>query len=228
MPGFWPQESLWPGSEDAGVCPKQALLLWCSAFLSSLHWKAERGHRLLQLSRLSPRDQRNLNTLDFWFGCVVSALHFSMTSWIFTKCWHKTSLYRWTWFSNSWDMSTLNVEESTLTARNYFNYMLFNSPWVRQKTVHCFVPYSVTFFSDKEQRQPLALSVGMAFICFKKKKLQSKEDHCSIEQIALWWPIFSFILVGVLWLPVFQLMLLACNSIDFPNLSELNCPENFH
>lgn len=106
--------------------------------------------------------------------------------------------------------------------------MLFNSPWVRQKTVHCFVPYSVTFFSDKEQRQPLALSVGMAFICFKKKKLQSKEDHCSIEQIALWWPIFSFILVGVLWLPVFQLMLLACNSIDFPNLSELNCPENFH
>lgn len=66
----------------------------------------------------------------------------------------------------------------------------------------------------------------MAFICLKKK-LQSKEDHCSIEQIALWWQIFSFILVGVLWLPVFQLMLTVCLQqyrLHFfpPNLSELS------
>lgn len=193
MAGFWPQEPLWPDSEDAGFCPKQALLLSCSTFLSSLHWKAERGPELLQLSRLSHRNQRILNTTDFWFGYILSALLFSMTSWILTKHWHKTYfIYRWTWFSNSGDVSTFNMQKSTLIARKYyFTFILFNSPWMRKKTAHCFVPCNITgaFFLDKEQRQPLVLSVRMAFICFKKM-LQSKEDHCSIEQIALWWQIF--------------------------------------
>lgn len=67
----------------------------------------------------------------------------------------------------------------------------------------------VKYLGTKDaDRHHSALSVRMAFICLKKK-LQSKEDHCSIQQIALWSLLSFSMLVGILRLWVFQLVLIV-------------------